>query len=183
MLYAGTEYIGKDGETYILKSPQPADAESMIRYLKTTAMETEYGLSYPEEMNFTVEDEEKFLTGYAEDPRSIMIAAFDGDTLVGYSYLSSVLDQKKVAHRASFGVAVLKRAWGQGLGSALTSALIDFAKGAGYEQIELEVASTNVRAVKLYQKLGFVTYGRRPHSLKLKDGTYFDELLMVLELT
>ena len=63
-----------------------------------------------------------------------------------------------------------------------TEALIAFAKQAGYELLELEVASSNTSAIRLYDKLGFVVYGQRPCSLKLKDGTYYDELLMVLEL-
>lgn len=182
MIFQKEAFVGKDGRTYLFRSPEPADAEKMIRHLKAAARETDFGLSYPEEMNFTIQDGEKFISGYAGDPLSVMIAVFDGEDLVGYGYLSSVLDQKKAVHRASFGIALLKKAWGRGLGWRLTSALIDFAREAGYEQVELEVASTNVRAVSLYQKSGFVTYGERPHSLKLKDGSYFDELLMVLNL-
>lgn len=182
MVFSRKEFIGKNGKTYILRSPEPSDAEKMIRYLKTSAQETEYGLSYPEEMNFTVSEEETFINGFADDPCSIMISVFDGDALVGYANLSSVLDQKKVAHRATFGIALLRRAYRQGIGTALMSELIAFAKDAGYEQLELEVASCNLPAVNLYKKLGFNVYGERPHSLKLRDGSYFDELLMVLPL-
>ena len=60
--------------------------------------------------------------------------------------------------------------------------MIAFAKQAGYEQLELEVTSTNTAAVNLNKKLGFVVYGERPASLKLKSGAYHSELLMVLDL-
>jgi len=46
----------------------------------------------------------------------------------------------------------------------------------------LEVAADNTTAVDLYKKLGFVVYGTRSLSLKLKSGAYYDELLMVLNL-
>lgn len=182
MLYPKEEFIGKNGICYTLRSPELADAEKMIEYLKATAAETEYGLSYPEEMNFSVQDEENFIAHYSEDQGSIMIAAFAGDRLVGNASLSCVLDKKKTRHRATFGMAMLKSEWGNGLGKKILSELIAFAKQAGYEFLELEVADTNTTAVKLYQKMGFLIYGERPCSLKLKSGDYYDELLMVLDL-
>lgn len=182
MLYPKEEFIGKNGICYTLRSPELADAEKMIEYLKATAAETEYGLSYPEEMNFSVQDEENFIDHYSKDQGSMMITAFAGDRLVGNASLSCVLDKKKTLHRATFGMAMLKSEWGNGLGKKILSELIAFAKQAGYEFLELEVADTNTTAVKLYQKMGFLIYGERPCSLKLKSGNYYDELLMVLDL-
>lgn len=42
----------------------------------------------------------------------------------------------------------------------------------GIEQIELEVAASNQRAVALYQKLGVKIFGTLPDNMKYKDGTY-----------
>ncbi|WP_373212255.1 GNAT family N-acetyltransferase [Ruminococcus sp. 5_1_39BFAA] len=182
MLYKEEKFIGKNGSQYILKSPEISDAEKVIHYLKTSAQETEYGISYPEEMDFSIKDEEDFITRFADDKKSIMISVFEGDTLVGGASLTSVLDKRKTRHRATFGIAMLKSAWGQGLGYKILSELIAFAKKAGYEQIELEVVSSNLPAINLYKKLGFVVYGERPRSFKLKNGNYSDELLMVLAL-
>ena len=170
------------GTDYTLRSPELADAEKMIDYLKTTASETEYGLSYPEELDFSIKDEEDFISHYSEDKGSIMISAFDGDRLVGNASLSCVMERKKTLHRATFGMAMLKSDWGQGIGRKILSELIAFAKQAGYEVLELEVAANNTSAVNLYKKMGFVVYGERPLSLKLKNGEYYDELLMVLNL-
>lgn len=183
MLFPKKEFIGKNGISYTLRSPDTADAEKMIIYLKTTASETEYGLSYPEEMDFSIEDEENFIAHYSSDNGSIMISAFDGDKLVGNASLTCVIDKEKARHRATFGIAILKSAWGQGLGKEILSELISFAKRAGYELIELEVASTNTSAINLYKKLGFAVYGERPRSLKLRNGDYYGELLMALDLT
>jgi len=71
---------------------------------------------------------------------------------------------------------------GTGSGQKILTELIAFAKQAGYELLELEVAADNTTAVDLYKKLGFVVYGTRSLSLKLKSGAYYDELLMVLNL-
>ena len=147
MLFPAENFIAKNGLSYTLRSPELADAEQMIAYLKTTAEETEFGLSYPEELNFTIKDEEDFISNYAADQGSIMISAFDGERLVGNASLSCVMDRKKTLHRATFGIAMLKSEWGQGLGKKILTELIAFAKQAGYEQLELEVASTNTSAV------------------------------------
>ena len=183
MLHTQEIFIGKNGTSYTLRSPELADAEKMIAYLKATAEETEYGLSYPEELNFTIKDEEDFIAHYASDRGSIMISAFDGDRLVGNASLSCVMDRKKTLHRATFGIAILKSDWGQGLGKKILSELITFAKQAGYEALELEVTSSNTSAINLYKDLGFVVYGERSRSLKLKSGAYYGELLMMLYLT
>ena len=58
MRFPKEEFIGKNGIRYTLRSPETEDAEKMIAYLKATAEETEFGLSYPEEMDFTIQDEE-----------------------------------------------------------------------------------------------------------------------------
>lgn len=182
MLCQNEDFIGKNGIRYTLRSPEPYDAEKMIAYLKATAEETEYGLSYPEEMDFTLKDEKDFITNYAEDKGSIMISAFDGDRLAGNASLCCVMDRKKTWHRATFGIAIRKSDWGQGLGRKILSELIEFAKQSGYELLELEVAADNTTAVELYKRIGFVTYGIRPRSLRLKSGEYYDELLMVIDL-
>ena len=182
MLFPAENFIAKNSISYTLRSPELADAEQMIAYLKATAEETEYGLSYPEELNFTVKDEEDFIVNYAADKGSIMITAFDGERLVGNASLSCVMDRKKTLHRATFGIAILKSHWSQGLGRKILTELIAFAKRAGYKMLELEVASSNTTAVNLYKTLGFVVYGERPCSLKLKSGNYYGELLMVLDL-
>lgn len=182
MLFPAQSFTGKNGAEYTLRSPEAADAGQMLHYLKTTAAETDYGLSYPEEMNFSVQEEESFIAHYAADSGSLMISAFADNLLVGNASLACVMDRQKTAHRATFGIAILKSEWGQGLGKKLISELIRFAGQAGYEMLELEVSSANLPAINLYKQLGFVIYGERPRSLKRKGGSYYSELLMMLDL-
>lgn len=108
MIYNEELFLGKNGIEYTLRSPQIEDAEKLIAYLKKTAAETEYGISYPEEMNFSIEDEEEFIRKFNNDKNSIMISAFYKKSLVGNASLTNVLDKKKTKHRATFGIAILK---------------------------------------------------------------------------
>lgn len=110
MQYQETSFTGKNGTSYTLRSPQAQDAPKLIAYLKQSALETEYGISYPEELDFTIQEEEDFIRKFAQNKSSIMISAFVGDTLVGNASLFAVLDKKKTCHRATFGIAILKTA-------------------------------------------------------------------------
>ena len=73
---------------------------------------------------------------------------------------------------------MLKGYWSLGIGRALTMALIDFVRGAGYEQVELCVAGDNVRAIGRYQFLAFQDTGRQPHAMKHGEGDYSDWVFM-----
>lgn len=80
-----------------------------------------------------------------------------------------------------FAMYVAPEARGKGYGRALIEALIARARALdGVEQLALAVVVTNAAARALYRALGFTVYGVRRQALKLPDGRYLDEDLMVL---
>ena len=52
----------------------------------------------------------------------------------------------------------------------------------GVTQLELEVIKENERAKRLYTSKGSIKTGDRPRVLRLPNGKYLDEELMVLYL-
>jgi ribosomal protein S18 acetylase RimI-like enzyme len=137
---------------------------------------------YEDEIKLTIDDEKKYLENVIDDPSQCMIGAYIDGEHAGSASIAPVMRLDKYRHRAGFGMSVKKKYWHLGVGTALLSACIETARDAGYEQLELEVVADNTRAIALYERLGFVTYGRRPHGFKFRDGSYIDELLMVLML-
>lgn len=73
-------------------------------------------------------------------------------------------------------------AWGHGYGTEATQLMLDHAFGTlGLHRIALFVFEFNVRAVRAYQRCGFVIEGRARESI-WRDGRWWDELAMsVLE--
>ena len=64
----------------------------------------------------------------------------------------------------------------------MLKALIDYAKSTGYiETIYLDVVSENTRAIKLYEKFGFKSFGINKHAAKVNQK-YYDWLMMRLDL-
>lgn len=90
--------------------------------------------------------------------------------------------RRKVAHRARFGISILKEYWGMGIGRMMMEASIDCARRAGYAQLELEVVVGNERAVSLYRCAGFEEYGRNPRGYRSAVAGYQELVHMRLEL-
>jgi ribosomal protein S18 acetylase RimI-like enzyme len=89
---------------------------------------------------------------------------------------------KKESHKGHvWGVYVSPELRGKGAGKSLMLEIIHRARQiAGIEQITL-VASAKLPAQKLYESVGFESYGIEPHSLKI-GAEYVDDVLMVLFL-
>ena len=168
----------KNGKTCVLRSVEPEDAEHMISYMKIMLGETPFLLRTPEEFDYSVEGEAEVLTRRRDDPRALMILAEADGEIVATSDVMPMGTKSRTLHRATLGMSVRKDYWRLGIGSAMMERLIAQARQSGFEQIELEVVSTNRRAIGLYVKYGFQVYGTRLHGIKYPDGSYADDYLM-----
>ncbi len=182
MIFGPKEIALKDNRECILRSPSVLDAGDLIEYLKIVSAETDYMIRYPEEVTMPEEEEREFLAGVLKDKRKVMITAVLDGKIVGNASITYIDDKIKLRHRAEFGIAILKEAWNLGIGSAILKEMIDLAREMDYERIELEVDDTNTRGIALYQKMGFIEYGKREHAFRLKDGSYRSEILMQKDL-
>jgi L-amino acid N-acyltransferase YncA len=67
------------------------------------------------------------------------------------------------SHVASGSLMVAKQARGKGVGRALTTDMISWARQCGFAAIQFNaVVDTNTAAVLLYESLGFITLGTAP---------------------
>jgi L-phenylalanine/L-methionine N-acetyltransferase len=81
-------------------------------------------------------------------------------------------------HAASIGIAVARHVQGQGVGTALMSALIDWADNwAQLLRLELTVYTDNEAGLALYRKFGFVAEGTH-RAFAMRDGLYVDAVCM-----
>jgi ribosomal protein S18 acetylase RimI-like enzyme len=85
--------------------------------------------------------------------------------------------QKKMAHQCLFSILVSEFYRGQGIGKALLEQIAELAKNRfSIEILHLEVYDGNP-AIHLYQREGFVEYGRHEHFIK-DQGEYIAKILM-----
>lgn len=86
-----------------------------------------------------------------------------------------------------YGVAdvgmVVDEAWrGRGVGSALLSAAVAWAREVGAHKVALQLWPHNVAARALYDKHGFVEEGRLRRHYRRRDGSLWDAVVMGLVL-
>ena len=181
MRYAKTVLL-RGGLELLVRNAVASDARALRETTQRTHAETNYLLSYPDEQSVDDEQEARSL---AETERSCneveLVAIIDG-RIVGSAGVSAVRSRHKVAHRARFGISILKEYWGMGIGRALMDASIACARQAGYTQLELEVVADNERAVSLYRHAGFEGYGCNPRGYWSASAGYQELVYMRLEL-
>ena len=144
-----------------LRNDPASFADSAEEHLETTVATARERLSKNDATS-------NFLVGMFEEGKLVATAGF-------YRY-----SHNKERHKGHiWGVYVRPESRGKGVGSALMKAIVRRARELkGLEQITL-VASANFPAQRLYQAIGFESYGIEPHSLKIGEQ-YVDDVLMVL---
>ncbi len=159
---------------------QAEDAAALLEYLKIIGGETD-NLSFgPEGVPLDEEAERSHLAMQAQSHDNIQLIAKVNGEIIGTASLNR--RQKRMSHRAVFGISLKKAWWGCGAASVLAEGVLDFARQAGIEQVNLEVRSDNKRAIALYEKLGFCKLCTFPGYFKIR-GERIDFDLMNLELS
>ena len=91
------------------------------------------------------------------NPLSLWLVAVEGDEVMGYVGSQTVMDEADMMNIAV--KPVFRRA---GVAERLVNELIASLKSNGVHSLTLEVRASNDPAIALYEKLGFVSVGRRP---------------------
>ena len=181
MRYAKTVLL-KSGVELLVRNAVASDARAVRDIMQRTHAETDYLLSYPDEQSVDDEQEARSLAETERSDNEVELVAVVDGRIVGSAGVTAVGGRRKLAHRARFGISVLKDYWGMGIGRVVMEASIDCACRAGYTQLELDVVAGNERAVSLYRRAGFEEYGRNPRGYRSVSSGYQELVHMRLEL-
>lgn len=174
--------ILKNGAACCVRNAEERDGQAVMDNFNLTHGETDYLLSYPDENSFDATQESQFLKEKSQRENEVEVVAEIDGVIVGTAGIEAVGTKYKVRHRAELGISVAKAFWGLGVGWALLTACIECARTAGYIQLELSVAAENTRALSMYEKAGFVEYGRNPKGFRSRTAGFQELVLMRLEL-
>ena len=107
-----------------------------------------------------------------------LLLAFVDGRIAGLAGLHPVGKSPRRAHARMLSICVVKPFQGKGVSTRLMQSLMDLAdKWLPVTRIELTVFSDNARAIKLYERFGFVAEGTHK-AYALRDGVYADTLAM-----
>lgn len=178
-----SEYTVCDGRTLILRDPTLDDAQELIDFLKVVGSETDFLLADENGIEgLTLEGEKDWITTTLTAPNTKMfVGTIDGEIVLVCDVRAA--GRPRIAHVGGVAISIKKAYWHLGIGSIAMRAMIDFAKDTGFlRMLSLEVREGNGRAIALYKRFGFVEIGRHKAKINVR-GTYFDEILMDLDLT
>lgn len=174
--------VTKNGLSYTIRALEPTDAQEALDFMHHLYEESPYLARYADELKLTIEEEMAFIEVNLADEGRLLAGIFVGDRLIGLGSWAAVSKSEKLAHRCTTSIMVDPVHQSRGVGTAMMGALIECARQAGFEQMELEVVSDNSAAIGLYEKLGFAKCGLLERGFRNRDGSYHDLLAMVLIL-
>ena len=168
----------KNGLTAVLKCPKKEDAKQMLDYIKQACGETDFLARYPEEWDGVTEESEKqWIESRVASPNSLLLACYVNGRVIGNCEITR-MSGKKVRHRATVAIAILREFWGLGIGKTMFEAMLEAAKEWAVDIVELELVEGNDRARSLYEGLGFSVVAQRPGAFRSKDKGLLGEIFM-----
>ena len=165
----------KTGQKYTIRDVKAEDAEEIIALINEVGSEKIYLVI--EKFAHPPEWEQNYIESL--DPeKSLYILAEMNRKIIGMLSLDRE-KYNKLNHTAILGMVILKKYRNIGVGASLLYESITWAKAKGIQKIYLSCFSTNLSAIALYKKFGFIEEGRRKNQFKLGDR-FVDEVMMAL---
>jgi RimJ/RimL family protein N-acetyltransferase len=156
-----------------IRTIKESDSEAFLDLCLRLEQETTFMMLEPgERVRDVAVQRNRIADILASNNQALLLAEHDG-SLVGYLGARRGPNRRN-QHSADVVIGILQAFVGQGLGTRLFAALQDWTSMLGLHRLALTVMVTNVRAIRFYQKMGFVIEGTRKDSL-LVNGAYVDE--------
>lgn len=176
-MIVGGQTCSRNGITYVIRSARLEDASelSAVRLLidgETENMDREPGEGFIDADGFA-----QLIRTDAGSSRNLFLVAETERGIAGFSRVQGN-ELKRFAHKAEFGVGVLKAYWGYGIGRQLLERSLQWADGIGIMKMNLNVLESNIKAISLYMKFGFETEAVLKKDKRLSDGRYYNTIIM-----
>ena len=165
---------------YVIRPATLDDAEAINTHRRLIADEPNNNISRSAgQYTRTVAEERARLESVLAVEHGHIIVAEVANQLVGHCHLWGNTNPG-TQHSVGLGIDVHPDYRGMGIGRELLNAMLDWARdNPVIHRVELDVFTTNVTAIYLYLKTGFMIEGRRQHAY-FKYGHYVDAYHMAL---
>jgi len=166
---------------FTIREAVAEDAESYNHFMRQIADEPNNGVTFHAgEFTDTIEDTQKRLTTMHEKENCVIFVAVDESNQVIGECSGFASDRIARHHCVGLGITVSADHRRQGIGTALMQAIIAWAEAnPTVYRLDLEVYTSNIRALNMYLKLGFVLEGTRRKAYR-KHGQFKDAYMMAI---
>ncbi|REK77600.1 GNAT family N-acetyltransferase [Paenibacillus paeoniae] len=165
------------GLRYSIRSANEEDAAALSQLRVKIDGETEHMDREAGEAFISAEGFKELIQSDSERERNLFLVAVADSRLIGYSRCEGIY-LKRFAHKAEFGVCILKEFWGYGIGKELLRTSLAWADSIGITKMTLHVLESNKSAIQLYERFGFQIEGILKNDKVLSDGRYYNTVVM-----
>ena len=164
---------------FTIERARPEEAAALLEFLKIVGEETD-NLSFDAEgVPLDAAAEQANLQRQVDSPDNAQYFDKANGEIIGTVSLNR--KPNRMHHCGVVGISLKRAWWGSGAASAMMEAILAFARENDFDQLNIEVCSDNIRAVRLYEKFGFRKLCTFPAFFKI-DGKNIDFDLMNLTL-
>ena len=165
-------------DEFVIRKARPNEAPALAEAERVIARTPGQLASRPEELKD--EDFKQKILALNQSETGLYVVVEHHEALVGHAILDP-LKLAVTAHVVSLTIAIHEGYQGRGLGKKLMAHLISWTRAhPKIEKLELQVRSSNERAISLYKSLGFTEEGRKTRRLKYGPESYLDDVYMAL---
>ena len=167
----------KNGKHILIRKAKPEDAINLRATVRIYLDESDYIPKSSDEFKLSVEEEESWISSFAEKKNSLLLVALHEDHIVGNIDITGSV-RNAMKHTGVIGMGMLYEWRNLGLGTALMQQAINWAQHNDLlEMLWLEVYTENTEGIRLYKNMGFEECGIVKNFFKHNDR-YFDKLTM-----
>ena len=154
----------------------PADARAILEMIEPVFRE---GETYAVSRDLSSDEALEY---WLADGHEVFVYEDEGGQVLG-TYFLQANQRGGGSHVANCGYITHKQAKGRGIARAMCGHSLERAKARGFRAMQFNfVVSTNERAVRLWESLGFVTVGRLPKAFRHPAFGYVDALVLFKSL-
>lgn len=165
-------------DTPLIRKARPEDALVLAAAQRAIARVPGMLASRPDEIDDDAVRE--MILDLNDRGRGHYLVAEHAGAVIGHAFLES-LPLAATSHVVRLTIAVHEGHQHRGVGRALMNELLLWARSSPHvEKVELQVRSSNERAIALYRSLGFVEEGKKTRRLKTGPNEYLDDVYMAL---
>jgi ribosomal protein S18 acetylase RimI-like enzyme len=173
-------HFTKDSKEIIIRQANEEDALNLLELKKSYIKDTTTIPLYEFEYKNDIQMEKDLILRYINEENSILLVAEHGNNLIGNIDLTGNM-RKKLFHTAMLGMGISYEWHNRKIGSFLMEAALEWAtKNSPLSIIWLEVYSTNLPGIRLYEKFGFGACGLIKNFFMEENPT--DKITMAIHL-
>jgi len=153
-----TVHFTPDGKEIIIRTAGEGDALNLLELKKSYIRGTRSIPMYEYEYSNDIHQEKNLIIRYEQEENSLLLVAEHAGRLIGNIDLTG-RQRKKLYHTGMIGMGIAYEWQNRKIGSLLMEGILEWAKASPLTIIWLEVYSTNVAGIALYNKFGFEACG------------------------